>query len=111
MIDFVSNPNIPQNYVCDVIMSNIKADIVKELKGYHHINVIDPGKLNSINASEAYHAYMSVCHISNEKIVVFKNIELNILKKLTELERVHIKKKKKIIANMITERKIESSLS
>ena len=64
MIDFVSNPNIPQNYVCDVIMSNIKADIVKELKGYHHINVIDPGKLNSINASEAYHAYMSVCHIS-----------------------------------------------
>lgn len=84
MTKFVSNPNLPQNPVCNVIMSNVKENLVKELKNYS-INVIHFTKLDTISGSEAYHADMGICHIGREKIMVCKNINSGILKELEHL--------------------------
>ena len=81
---FVSRPNLPENKVGYVIMSDIKSNIVSELNAYG-ITVISSGRLNSITRSEAYHADMCICHIGGERFVASKNIDTEVKSKLESL--------------------------
>lgn len=80
---FIKNPNLPQNKVSTVIISDYLSEAVNELNSYG-VKTIISDKLSGINGAEAYHADMSVCHLGNSKFVVAKN-NIELIKNLTDI--------------------------
>lgn len=70
--NYVKNPNLPENKVSYVIMSDYKPEFIKELESFE-IKTIIPDKLDGILGAEAYHADMTVCHIGENKFITAKN--------------------------------------
>ena len=86
----------------------------------HFYNTFTSSKAIVIKASEDERFYDTILNASYskrykdvaEEILQRRNYQrLHLLNSILVLERVHIKRASKIIANMITDRKMESSLS
>lgn len=77
---FLKHPNLPTCKVSCVVMSDYILELVKEMQNYG-IYVISPDKLNNVAGIEAYHADMSICHISDSKFMIAQN-NIKLIKKL-----------------------------
>ncbi len=80
---FVKNPNIPQNRVSKVIMSDFFPKFTAEMERLG-ISVVTPGRLDDITLSESFHSDMNVCHLGNNKFIAAKN-NFYLINKLKEL--------------------------
>ncbi len=69
MTHFVEKPHLPESKVNAVVMSDIKENIVEELKNNYHIEVISSQPLLGIVGEERYHADMSLCHMGGNKFL------------------------------------------
>lgn len=72
---FLENPNLPENKVSAVIVSNRISEVVDELKNYG-IRTVLVERLDGVNGEEAYHADISICHLGDDKFVSAKNTKL-----------------------------------
>ena len=71
---FVQRANLPESKVSEVIMSDYKPCLKKELE-MMGIRVRVPKRLESIKGAESYHADMAVCHLGGERFFYADEID------------------------------------
>ena len=68
MEQFLKNPNLPENMVSEVMLSDYKPEFKRELERMG-IKATVPKMIENIEGSERYHADMSVLHIGGDKFL------------------------------------------
>ncbi len=71
---FVQKANLPESKVSEVIMSDYKPFLKKELE-MMGIKVRVPKRLEFVKGSESYHADMAVCHLGGERFFYADEID------------------------------------
>ena len=71
---FVERANLPENRVSEVIMSDYKPLLKKELE-IMGIRVQVPKRLEFVEGSESYHADMAVCHLGGNRFFYADEID------------------------------------
>ncbi len=97
MTKFVLSPNLPQNSVHTVIMSDRKNIFVEEIRKAG-IHIIPSEKLKLINGSEAYHADMQICHIGKNELIISSDMSIKMQEKLLNLNCKLIKSENPVTA-------------
>ena len=82
---FISSPNLPENMVSHVIMSDYIIDAVNEIKTNFIISVTVPDSISDITGSEKYHADMGTCHLGGNRFIIDSSNQ-SVKEKLIELD-------------------------